>query len=675
MPTRPRTPNDGVRRRVDSCSPTSSYLRHRVRRRWRVWEDIGASGPLLDWIRHGIRLPFRHGRPPPSFHHGVSLWDATPEQLDFLDSELARFVQEGHWEAGTSSQFVSRCFLVPKAGGGWRLVIDLRFLNKFFAKRSMKMETLKHLRHIARKGDYWISFDLKDGFYALAIAPEDRQYFTVNIRGQLFQLAGLPMGWTLSPWYFGQLTSTFVRYFRRPVGCPPAHLHGKSARRWVTRHQGARLLPFVDDFAAFRESFLSACLMRDRIFTTLDDLGLEIHPTKGFHEPVQVGEHLGLIVDSQQGEFRAPEAKLSALSSLAKTLLFKASAGRRWLPAKMLARFAGKAQFLYLAIPPARFYLRELHDVLAAKTSWASSVKMSKQLRRDLLWWVSIPSQHNGRSIFKPVETAYLHCDSSSFGWGAVLNGVHEARGFWTGSDRLQHITLKELKAVRLAVLSFLRLLRGRRLLLHEDNQAVVSVLTHLTSRSPALMTELRKLWLLLDSNDIHIRTRYIRSAANIWADALSRERDKSDWQLSPRLFAFLNLRWGPHTVDRFASLENTQLPRYNSKWLDPKTEAVDSLRLPAAAWRAETNWCNPPWELLDDLVLKLRCTGAAATVIAPHWPGKPWHQQLSELASEAVVYPPSFGLFRSGLGGRVEVGAAGWSVSAFRVPFRHGST
>ncbi len=94
-----------------------------------------------------------------------------------------------------------------------------------------------------------------------------------------------------------------------------------------------------------------------------------------------------------------------------------------------------------------------------------------------------------GASIFKPVESSYLHCDSLGFGWGAVLNGCIEARGFWTGPDKLQYITFKELKAVWCAIESFLLEVKGRRLLLHEDNQSVVGVLTHLTSRSPAMMS------------------------------------------------------------------------------------------------------------------------------------------------------------------------------------------
>jgi hypothetical protein len=71
-------------------------------------------------------------------------------------------------------------------------------------------------------------------------------------------------------------------------------------------------------------------------------------------------------------------------------------------------------------------------------------------------------------------------------------------------------------------------------------------------------MTELRRLWHLLDVNDIIIRPRYIRSAANIRTDSLlSRELDRDDWQLNPRIFAYLQTSWGPHSIDRFASMEN----------------------------------------------------------------------------------------------------------------------
>ena len=99
----------------------------------------------------------------------------------------------------------------------------------------------------------------------------------------------------------------------------------------------------------------------------------------------------------------------------------------------------------------------------------------------------------------------------------------------------------------------------------------------------------------------------------------MSRVTKYSDWQLAPRKFKHFNKKWGPHTIDRFASSANKQLSRYSAKWRDGTTEAVDNMHMSDADWRRERNWCNPPWELLDDMVVKLRTSRAEATVIAPY--------------------------------------------------------
>jgi hypothetical protein len=90
------------------------------------------------------------------------------------------------------------------------------------------------------------------------------------------------------------------------------------------------------------------------------------------------------------------------------------------------------------------------------------------------------------------------------------------------------------------------------------------------------------------------------------------------------------------------------------------------------AEWRREQDWSNPPWDLLDDLVAKLRSSGAGATVIAPFWPKKPCFIHLSEMSIENVNMPPETDLFfpqkQLGQGG---VGRSTWSVVAFRLPLR----
>jgi hypothetical protein len=70
--------NDGVAHRADSYPPASSFMRHRVRRRWRELELIGASGQVASWIRNGVRVELKQGLRPRPSNHGVSMLGATP---------------------------------------------------------------------------------------------------------------------------------------------------------------------------------------------------------------------------------------------------------------------------------------------------------------------------------------------------------------------------------------------------------------------------------------------------------------------------------------------------------------------------------------------------------------------------------------------------------------------
>ncbi len=180
----------------------------------------------------------------------------------------------------------------------------------------------------------------------------------------------------------------------------------------------------------FAESYDKALVLASSVFALLNSLGLKIHPTKGHCVPTLVGDHLGMTLDFEKGKFRAPTVKLKSIAVLAKSLLYRAASHKRWASVKALASLAGKAQFLHLPILVARFFLRELHDVVKTAKNWSGTVKVTCQLKRDLEWWTRVPTHHNGAPIWKPVENAYIHCDSSGYGWGAVLNNCVEARGF-----------------------------------------------------------------------------------------------------------------------------------------------------------------------------------------------------------------------------------------------------
>jgi hypothetical protein len=272
----------------------------------------------------------------------------------------------------------------------------------------MTCKTLKHLRHLSCPCDYFVSLDLTDGYYTLGIWEEDRDYFTVNYRGNVWRLACLPMGWSGSTFYFCKLTQVLTNHIRRPPPPTPASTpaNTRPSKRFLrnARWRGTWLLPYMDDFLFLADSYHDALLLRQlRVEDLLNRLGLQRNPKKGVWTPTQVGDHMDLTIDLHRGMFRAPPEKLRQLAQHVSSLLGRAALNARWLPTRQLAAFAGKAQFIYLAIAPALFFLRELHNVLATRTGWGGRVRLTHQLRRDLIeWWRTILNHNNRRSIYKP---------------------------------------------------------------------------------------------------------------------------------------------------------------------------------------------------------------------------------------------------------------------------------
>jgi len=631
---------------------------------------MGASPRVLAWVQRGVRIKFVR-RPPESFHLGKSLYQLTPPQQLWWEKERARLLEAGAWEPAQCRRFVSKAFLVPKPGvNSWRLVLDLRYINSFCAAYRMRMETLKKLQRLMTGGEWMASFDLRDGFYALGIAPEHRKYFTFQVAGEYLQYAALPMGWNGSPWVFTKFTQVLTTFLRAPRMAPQRRRFTQVRKTPGEPNWGIPgVLHYLDDFLIVAPTRDALVQQMGIVEEAVAALGLTINLEKSSWEPTQQIKHLGLGIDSVRNIFFVTADKQAKLRAAATRMMCASSASKRWVTARSVASFTGLAQSVYLAVPPARFHLRSLHDCLSTQRSWSSRVKLSHQALQDLQWWKSLPARWNGRSIWRSPATASLHTDASKTGWGGVVDSLLPAHGFWRQRQRRCHITLLELKAVRFTVEAFIAELRGKTVLHWCDNQAVIQVLTNVTSRSPELMKELRKLWRLLDLEDITLRTRYIRSAANVWADRLSRRENQDDWMLGWKYFEALETLYGPHTVERFATPNNTHLVRYNSEFHAPGSEGVNAL---AQSWLLENNFVNPPWFLLDKVAQKLREEGGTATVVAPYWPGETWWAPLQDMASEITRLQAAPDLFLPGrLGSSESVGPPGWDVAVFRVPGR----
>ena len=87
------------------------------------------------------------------------------------------------------------------------------------------------------------------------------------------------------------------------------------------------------------------------------------------------------------------------------------------------------------------------------------------------------------------------------------------------------------------------------------DNQNVARILL-VGSKKPLLQAIALEVFSL--SVQYQIRLEPVPRDLNEKADYLSRIIDYDDWQLRPLVFHELEKAWGPHSVDSFASFQNS---------------------------------------------------------------------------------------------------------------------
>ena len=108
----------------------------------------------------------------------------------------------------------------------------------------------------------------------------------------------------------------------------------------------------------------------------------------------------------------------------------------------------------------------------------------------------------------------------------------------------------------------------------------------------------------------ISLEIKWIPRSFNHQADLLSRTIDFDDYTIHDDVFHMLDCKWGPHTVDRFACCYNTKVSRFNSRFYQPSTEAVDR----------ENNWVLPPVSQISRVIAHAGACKAVVTLVIPMW-------------------------------------------------------
>ena len=156
------------------------------------WEAITQDKWMLDSVL-GYRIEFLRK---PNQNHRPPLIAFTEKEEECMQEEIQNMLdKQAISETGDSPQgFYSQMFLVPKKDGRQRPVINLKRLNQSVKTEHFKMEGTHMLKDLLKAGDWMAKIDLKDAYFMIPMAQEDRAFLCFQWRDKAYQFNCLPFG-------------------------------------------------------------------------------------------------------------------------------------------------------------------------------------------------------------------------------------------------------------------------------------------------------------------------------------------------------------------------------------------------------------------------------------------------------------------------------------------------
>ena len=108
--------------------------------------------------------------------------------------------------------FYLNVFLVRKACGGWRPVIDLKQLNHHIDAPHFCVHTISSVLNTVERGDYEFKIDLQDAYFHVLIHPDSRKYLRFAFENKVYQFRVLLFGLNTASQVFTRLGHTVAAF-------------------------------------------------------------------------------------------------------------------------------------------------------------------------------------------------------------------------------------------------------------------------------------------------------------------------------------------------------------------------------------------------------------------------------------------------------------------------------
>lgn len=340
---------------------------------------------------------------------------------------------------------------------------------------------------------------------------------TTDISRAYKNFSSCPLDWPLLGFMWN---SKYYTDITMPFGARSSSCHMQRVADAITRMLARRgivcaiylddLITISPDIDAVRKDF---AVMRQ----LLHELGLP-ESTQKIQEPASCVTWLGVCIDAKSMTLSLPIEKLNDVK-----LCVQKTIACRTISPKHLQSLLGKLLHVAKCVRPCRLFVSRLLDALRSMSR--NFVKISGDMRLDLLWFQEFASTWNGVAMFPRSEyDRVITVDACGSGIGAFDDFKAYGGRITPISDPANNISELEAANLVAAVHTFVSERdRGKHIMVECDNLASVEVFRTGKARNKVILECARHLWMVQSLLDVKLSYRHIRGSDNMGADSLSR--------------------------------------------------------------------------------------------------------------------------------------------------------
>ena len=507
--------------------------------------DLGYRGPLQRQDT-SANLPFRVGTP-------VDMWNKIMKEV-----KLGRYA--GPYEKVPYESYVqSPIGLVPKTGGKTRLIFHLSYdfkshksINYYTPDEicsvkykeidhaiatCLKMHTMAGQVFTEFKGVWFSKTDAVSAFRVVPSKPCQHFLFVIKVtnpenkKTYFFIDKCLPFGSSISCAIFQAFSDALAHIMEFKTGFVII----------VTNS--------LDDFLLIAFTFKLCHEFMNQFLLICKQVGCptSLEKTEG---PSQLMNFLGMLLDGKNFMVAVPiEKRIKAMNLIDYVL------DNKKVTIKFIQRLTGTLNFLNKAIVPGRTFTRAMYNGLKLKDSKGHilrqhhHVHVKQSFRQDAIMWKIFLQNADAYQLCHPfvdlddqdsnIVLPFYSDVAKKVGLG--LGAVYDNQWLFAkwNDDFIMNqdpsIEFLELLALTAAVLAWEEDIKHVRVVIFNNNQAVMGMVNKLTSPCLQCMKLIRILVLDGMLRNRKLKVKFIPTRQNILADALSRLDFRCFWNNAPR--------------------------------------------------------------------------------------------------------------------------------------------